>query len=423
MESKRKIAFIGGLVAVLFVISSFLASWASEGKSDKGELVIGVLTDSATNYNICQSRGVLLAIEEINAKGGILGRHVKVAVEDDREGDPATSIESCINAVEKLITRDKAEFIIGTWRSEFAIAAATTASRYKKISFVGGATSTLGDNIEKNYDKFKYFFKINGWPNIKTSAMVWKEWIEYLMPRLKKEGKPITICLVGDTTHFSTNSMAVTEKLLIDAGAKVVGKIKMPFRATDVATEISSIRKSGASYVIVLLGGGPSSYAFAKQYYDLKLPMPILGSPSPAQSEPDWLGVTDGKGKWWVCTGWFSWPPPKFEGAEQFLQAYRKRWDQNPAAVAAGGYETVYALKAAIEQADSFESDRVIKALEEIRIKGISKPYVYWNKRHETPHPWGSGLMLQWQGPDKLVTVYPPEYASGELVLKAPYEQ
>jgi ABC-type branched-subunit amino acid transport system substrate-binding protein len=103
--------------------------------------------------------------------------------------------------------------------------------------------------------------------------------------------------------------------------------------------------------------------------------------------------------------------------------AYRKKWGSNPAANASGGYETVYALKAAIEKANSFDTDEVVKALENVRIKGISKPYVSWNERHETPHPWGSGLMLQWQAPDTLVTVYPEEYASGKLIFKAPYEQ
>jgi len=422
MLLKKRIGLVSGLVVLLAVLIT-LTSYGSQDRPERSELVIGVITDAVTNYNICQSRGALLALEEIDEKGGILGRRIRVVVEDDREGDPSTSIESCITAVEKLITGDKADIIIGTWRSEFALAAANTASRYKKISFVGGATSVLGDNVEKNYEKFKYFFKIHGWPNIKTSAMVWKEWIEHLMQRLEKEGKPITICLVGDTTHFSTHSMDLTAGILTDAGAKVVGKVRMPFRAVDVATELSKVRKSGASYVIVLLGGGPSSYAFARQYYDLRLPMPILGAPSPAQSEPDWLGVTDGKGRWWVCTGWFSWPPPRFGGAEEFLENFRARWGHNPAGLACGAYETIYALKAAIEKANSFETEKVVKALEEVKIKGISKPFVHWNQRHETPHPWGGGLMMQWQGHDKLVTVYPPEYASGELILKAPCEK
>ena len=419
MPRKRGFCFILGLVFLLVGVMN-LAGYAS---SEKGELVIGVITDAVTNYNICQSRGALLAIEEINKKGGILGRKLKVVTADDREGDPATSIESCINAVEKLITHDKADILIGTWRSEFAMATSNTASKYKKINFVGGATSVLGNNVEKKYDQFKYFFKIHGWPNIQTSARVWKEWIVYLTERLKKEGKPVTVCLIGDTTHMSKNTVPVLEKFLTGAGAKVVGKVVMPFRATDVATELSKVRKSGASYVMVVLGGGPSSYALAKQYYDLRLPMPILGAPSPAHSEPDWYGVTGGKGRWWVVTGWFSWPPPKFDGAEAFTAAYRARWGHNPAAVACGAYETIYALKAAIESANSFETDDVVKALEKVKIKGISKPYVEWNERHETPHPWGSGLMLQWQGPDKFVTVYPEEYASGELILKAPYEK
>lgn len=79
-------------------------------------------------------------------------------------------------------------------------------------------------------------------------------------------------------------------------------------------------------------------------------------------------------------------------------------------------------MKAAIEKAGSLDPDKLIKALEGVRFPGISKPDVYWTKTHDTPHPRGSGLMAQWQGPQKKVSIYPEKYRSGEIILKAPFE-
>lgn len=413
-----------------FMILSALILWNAgfwgmgyvSAQPSKGEVLMGMVTDPITQYNISQYRGAILAIEEINAKGGVSGMKFRAVTEDTREGDPGTPLETCIKAVEKLATRDHCDFIFGTWRSEFAIAALETASKYKKVNFVGGATSVLGEKVEKEYDKYKYAFKINGWPNVITSALVWKEYFEYLKPRLEKAGPPLTVFLVGDATHFGRNSLPVVTKFLEGAGFKVAGSVELPFAASDVALELSKARNSGASYAVIILAGGPSAYACARQYYDLKVPMPILGNLSPAQSEPEWPKVTDNKGIGWISTDWFSWPPPKLEGAQAFLDNYVKRWNSSPSGTASGAYETVYALKAAIEKAGSLDPDKLIKALEGVRIPGISKPEVYWNKTHETPHPWGSGLMAQWQGPNKKVSIYPERYRSGDLILKAPYE-
>jgi ABC-type branched-subunit amino acid transport system substrate-binding protein len=164
----------------------------------------------------------------------------------------------------------------------------------------------------------------------------------------------------------------------------------------------------------------------ARQYYDMKIPMPILYSSGGAEADWDWWKTTEGKGRWWVCVAWIGFPPPKdLPRAPEFIENYRKRWGHYPLCTG-NSYDTIYSLKAAVEKAKSFDTDKVISALEtlkEDKLPATTFPALgWWDENHNTQFPWYSRYMAQWQGPEKLPIVYPFETASSEWLLKAPYE-
>ena len=73
-------------------------------------------------------------------------------------------------------------------------------------------------------------------------------------------------------------------------------------------------------------------------------------------------------------SGWFSWKPlPQVNGAAQFYEAYTGRWGHNPAAAASGAYETIYAIKAALGKAGSFDANKLVNQLENIKIPSVNK--------------------------------------------------
>jgi len=425
MLPKRFWVIVGALVVVL-VVGLLPAGCAPKPAGEKSEVVIGLLADNINKYGIAPHKAWIMAIDEINEKGGILGLPIRCVVEYTREGDPTVPVETVVSAVDKLVTRDNVDFIVGTWRSEFAIAARDTSCKYKVISFTGGATGTLGELVAKDYEKYKYAFKELGWGSEKQSLQSRLAALKDTIPMLKETGKPLSFCVLGDTSHYSRAMQPIFKGSLEKLGGEA-SVVTVPFKATDVAIELEKVRKTGASYTLLPLGGGPSTYAIARQYYDLKIPMPILDSSGGAHNDWDWWELTEGKGRWWGTVHWLGWPPPKgLPRAAAFVKAYADRWGHYPANVAVGGYDTIYSIKAAVEKAQSFDTDALIQALETLKedeLPAAGFPALgWWREDHNTVDMWFSRFIAQWQGPDKMPIVWPPENASGERILKAPYE-
>ena len=105
--------------------------------------------------------GAEMAREEINKAGGINVGGKRMQVELVRaDTNEMTSVPDATNAMERVITRDKADFLIGGFRSEAVLAMQEVAMDYKKIFLgAGAAHSKLGLNVEQNYSRYKYWFR------------------------------------------------------------------------------------------------------------------------------------------------------------------------------------------------------------------------------------------------------------------------
>ena len=132
-------------------------------------IVIGAPLSTAFLYGWGPERAFTLAIEEINAAGGVdvggTKRPFKLEVIDTRDLEPGVPVSEALLAVEKLILDKKADFIVGgPVRSEAALAAMPLLSKYKKVSILstGVLTPKYHAMVAENYDKYKYCFRIHG---------------------------------------------------------------------------------------------------------------------------------------------------------------------------------------------------------------------------------------------------------------------
>src|SRR5712672_2827239 len=106
--------------------------------------------------------GAEMARDEINKAGGINVGGKRMQVELIRaDTNEIQSVPDATNAIERVITRDKVDFLIGGFRSEAVLAMQEVAMDYKKIFLgAGAADARLGENVEKNYDRYKYWFRV-----------------------------------------------------------------------------------------------------------------------------------------------------------------------------------------------------------------------------------------------------------------------
>src|ERR1044072_2235256 len=106
--------------------------------------------------------GAEMARDEINKAGGIDVGGKRMRIELVRaDTNEIQSVPDATNAVERVVTRDKVDFLVGGFRSEAVLAMQEVAMDYKKIFLgVGAAHSKLGANVEQNYERYKYWFRV-----------------------------------------------------------------------------------------------------------------------------------------------------------------------------------------------------------------------------------------------------------------------
>jgi branched-chain amino acid transport system substrate-binding protein len=150
-------------------------------------IVIGVPTSLYTPFGSYGLKAVNLAVEEINAKGGVsvgnVKRPLKVVVADTRCGEPGTPVHDALMAYEKMITEQKpAAIVIGAFRSEVLIAAMDLVAKYK-IPHLGTIAQTPGvqAQFKKDPAKYKYLFRVT------TDALIDAGHIAHTLDLLKKD--------------------------------------------------------------------------------------------------------------------------------------------------------------------------------------------------------------------------------------------
>src|SRR6267378_3409832 len=144
--------------ALLAITLALAASVATA----QGTVKIAILGPMAFVQGENHWAGAEMARDEINKAGGISVGGKRMQVELIRgDTNELQSVPDATNAMERVITRDKADFVIGGFRSEAVLAMQEVAMDYKKIFLGAGASDAkLGENVEKNYERYKYWFRV-----------------------------------------------------------------------------------------------------------------------------------------------------------------------------------------------------------------------------------------------------------------------
>ena len=126
-----------------------------------GTIKIGVIGPMNFMQGKGHWNGALMAAEEINAKGGVQVGKEKMKIELVKaDSNEFLNVTDATNAMERLMTQDKVDFVVGGFRTEAVLAMQDIAMDYKKIFIgCGAAHPELCLRVAKNYDRYKYFFR------------------------------------------------------------------------------------------------------------------------------------------------------------------------------------------------------------------------------------------------------------------------
>ena len=389
-------------------------------------IVLGCPLSSAFLYGWDAERAVRLAVEEINAQGGVdVGgekRPFEVEVIDTRDLEPGVPVSEALMALEKLILEKKADFIVGgPIRSEAALAAMTLLSKYKKISILstGALTPKYHALVAKNYDKFKYCFRISG----EAKWMVTGE----IIPCLEQIGKDYNLnrlfIMVQDVAHGRAGGGLIA-KIMAKKGWTIIGEPAIyPTGTTDYSMGLIKAKKENAQVILIWMDM-PETSILLKQWHDMKVPALPFGSIIAAAEQPGFWQATDGKGEYCLANvvNAGNAPSQATPWTEKFVKAYEKKWGIEPEGYgASSSYMAVYTIKDAVERAGTLDPDKVVTALEQTDLMGVYGRIRFDPKSHQIipatdPKDGAVGTIFQWQD-GKRVVVYPPSIATGKILL------
>jgi len=386
-------------------------------------IVIGAPLSTAFLYGWDAERGIKLAVQEINAQGGVLiggkKRLFRVELIDTRDLEPGVPVAEALLAVEKLILEKKADFIVGgPVRSEAALAAMDLLSKHKKVSILttGVLTPAYSKKVAENYKKYKYCFR-----NSSEVPVMMGDFVTLLEDIRKAQGFNKAYIMVQDVAHARSGGEYM-KKALTEKKWEVIDMKIYPTGTTDYSVGLIDSGKKGAQ-ILFLWMDMPESAVLLKQWSDMKLKSLPVGFVNAAE-QPGFWKATGGKGEYLIgnLVNGGNAPAKITPWTTKFVEAYKKKWGLEPEGYGtSSSYMAVYQLKDAIEKANSTDSEAVIKALECQDLTGVYGRMRFDKKSHQIipssdPKEGAVTGIIQWQG-GKRVQVFPPKVAQGKVIL------
>lgn len=300
-----------------------------------------------------------LAAEEINAKGGILGRKVVLEVADDGSGAAGAQ-----KAFDSLLFQKKVDVLISMETSAARNAGLPIVSRAKKPYIY----TSLYEGRSCN----RYLY---------CDAPVPEQMVAPIVDHFMKNGAK-TFFLVGSDYAFGRGMLKFTREYIEKNGGKVVGDEYAPMDATDWTAILSKMRSVNPDAIVMSTAGGAPNVTLTKQYKATGMKAQI-GNLSVDEGTAKSMGA-DAEGTFITASYLTTLDSPK---AKEFMAAMQKKFGsglKTPNDLSVPQYDAIYLYKAAVEKAGSLDSDAIVKALAEVSFDG-PRGKVQMNKQRHAP--------------------------------------
>ena len=247
------------MLRIAISVFTLLAVAFAQAALAQGTIKIGVVGPMAFAMGKHHRAGAEMARDEINGAGGVNvgGRRMQIelVVADSNE---LQSIPDATNAVERLVSRDKVDFLVGGFRSEAVIAMQEVAMDSKKIFLGAGAShEKLGQNVEEKYERYKYWFRITPSKSPDLGRQL-AESFTMVAGQIRKDLKKETpkVAILAEKAAWNGGLVAFVQgKLLPGLKMEVAGIWQPSDRATDVIAELAAIERTNADLIFTLLSG------------------------------------------------------------------------------------------------------------------------------------------------------------------------
>lgn len=304
-----------------------------------GDIPVGVyaaLTGGEAAFGTATVNGVKIAADEINAAGGVLGRRIRLVIEDDQG-----RAEEAASVVTKLIAASNVEALIGENSSSQSLAAAPIAQT-SGVPMVSPSSTN-----PKVTEKGEYIFRV-----CFTDPLQGKALAAFVRNELKLDTAAI---LIDKKTDYSVGLGGVFRKEFEGAGGKIVAEQSYSGGDTEFRPQLTTIRAASPQALFI-----PGFYTevgqIAIQARDLGLTIPLVGGDGWDSATVIEIGGKAIEGSYFSDHYFVGDTRPV---VQKFVAEYRKRHGKNPEANAALGYDALYIWANAAKRANALDRKAV----------------------------------------------------------------
>ncbi|NKK77388.1 substrate-binding protein [Rhizobium leguminosarum] len=301
-----------------------------------------------------------LAVEEINAKGGVLGRPLQLEIADDASGAAGAQ-----KAFDSLVFQKEVHVVISM---------ETSAARNAGLPII-----SKGD-VPYIYTSFYEGKSCNA--NLFVDAWVPEQQVPPVVDNFVSKQGAKKLFLIGSDYAFGRGMLTFAKGYIEKAGAQVVGEEYLPMDGSDWTAIISKVRSSGADAIITSTAGGAPNVTLTKQLRSSGVTLPY-GNLAVDEGTAKSMGA-DAKDIFLSASYVTGIDSPENKA---FLSAMDKKFGKElrtPNDLSVPQYEAIYLYKAAVEKAGSTDTADVLKALPDVSFTG-PRGKISMNKQHHAP--------------------------------------
>ena len=334
--------------------------------------------------------GCQLAVEQINKKGGVLGRPVELVIEDSTSGDAGTAVQKA----RKLIDRDGVDFLLGNVNSALSLAMADVAYEKKKILMVTGGHTDAVTGSKCHYN----VFRICNTTQMEANAVA---------PALIKNAGKKWYFITPDYA-FGHTLQAGLEKAGGKLGMQKVGGDLTPLGTTDFSSYLIKAQAANPDVIVVLVQGDDMINCL-KQAVQFGLDKKLHIAGAQQELEPLMGLPPEARTGTWVFE-WY-WNQPNVPHVKEFNAAIKAKTGHMPTARTWFGFASAWSCALGANAAKSVDALKVSKALQNFKLPpevalmpGV--PYFRAGQNQLIPNQWvGKAIAGGSGGPEDLFQV------------------
>jgi branched-chain amino acid transport system substrate-binding protein len=300
----------------------------------------GSMTGENASYGVSQNQGIQMAVAEINGAGGVLGQKIDLIVEDNQSKQGQTT-----TIVRKLISQDQVTALLGEVASSKTLEAAPIAQESKIPLIATGATNPkvtqVGDYV------FRVCF-IDDFQAVVIARFV-----------LEKLHKTRVAFMTDVKQDYSVGLTQYAKEYLQKNGGQIVKEQSYSSGDKDFRAQLSDI-KSANPDVIIITGYYPEVSLIAREARQLGIKAAFAGGDGWDGASLIPVGGKAIEGAYF--SNHFS-TEDKSPAVQQFVEKYKKKYNQLPDAFSALGYDSVYLLADAIKRAGGTDAEKLRDAI------------------------------------------------------------